>query len=158
MKQHPFEPIYFPDSTNLILGTFPSVRSRQEGFYYGHPQNRFWKVLASIYQLPIPVTKEEKTALLQKCKIALWDVIESCDIEGSADNSIQNVVANDLGNLLLQTSIQKIYANGSKAASLYKRFQQPVLEIPIITLPSTSPANASFSLERLCERWQILKE
>lgn len=148
---HSFEPVYDKDSEILILGTLPSVKSRENNFYYGHKQNRFWKVLATLLKEPVPDTIEEKKAMLLAHRIALWDVIQSCDIKGSSDSSIKNVQPTDIGMILEKTNITRIYANGNKAGQLYKRYQFPVTGIEAMVLPSTSPANAAWSLERLCE-------
>lgn len=149
---HSFEPVYDKASEILILGTLPSVKSRENNFYYGHKQNRFWKVLATLLKEPVPDTIEEKKAMLLAHRIALWDVIQSCDIKGSSDSSIKNVQPTDIGMILEKTNITRIYANGNKAGQLYKRYQFPVTGIEAMVLPSTSPANAAWSLERLCGR------
>jgi len=157
--KHTFEPIFNKDSKILILGSLPSVKSREEGFYYGHPQNRFWSVLSSIYNLEIPKTIDEKIAMLVNNNIAIWDVIESCDIIGSSDSSIKNVIPADLSKILNNNKIQNIYANGKTASKLYKKYSEKNTGIKIIELPSTSPANATYTLDRLIEAWiVILKE
>ena len=153
---HSFEPVYDKDSEILILGTLPSVKSRENNFYYGHKQNRFWKVLATLLKEPIPDTIEEKKAMLLAHRIALWDVIQSCDIKGSSDSSIKNVQPTDIGMILEKTNVTQIYANGNKAGQLYKRYQFPVTGIEATVLPSTSPANAAWSLARLCEAWKTI--
>lgn len=153
MLTHPIEPVYDKDSRLLFLGSFPSVKSREEGFFYGHPQNRFWKVLSVIYKEKKPETIEEKKAFLHRNHIAVWDVIQSCDIKGSSDASIQNVVANDLRVILEAAPIENIYVNGRKAEQLYKRYIQPEIGRSAVCLPSTSPANAAWSLEKLVEAW-----
>lgn len=155
---HSFEPVYDKASEILILGTLPSVKSRENNFYYGHKQNRFWKVLATLLKEPIPDTIEEKKAMLLAHRIALWDVIQSCDIKGSSDSSIKNVQPTDIGMILEKTNITRIYANGNKAGQLYKRYQFPATGIEAMVLPSTSPANAAWSLERLCETWHVILE
>lgn len=155
---HSFEPVYDRASEILILGTLPSVKSRENNFYYGHKQNRFWKVLATLLKEPVPDTIEEKKAMLLARRIALWDVIQSCDIKGSSDSSIKNVQPTDIGMILEKTNITRIYANGNKAGQLYKRYQFPVTGIEAMVLPSTSPANAAWSLERLCEAWRVILE
>lgn len=155
---HSFEPVYDKDSEILILGTLPSVKSRENNFYYGHKQNRFWKVLATLLKEPVPDTIEEKKAMLLAHRIALWDVIQSCDIKGSSDSSIKNVQPTDIGMILEKTNITRIYANGNKAGQLYKRYQFSVTGIEAMVLPSTSPANAAWSLERLCEAWHVILE
>lgn len=153
---HTFEPVYDEKSKILILGTFPSVKSRETSFYYGHPQNRFWKVLAILTEEAIPVSVEEKKTILFKHGIAIWDVICSCDIEGSSDSSIRNVTANDIAGLAAGSRIEKIYGNGDKACRLYDKYCREKTGKEIIRLPSTSPANAAFSLERLTERWKVM--
>lgn len=155
---HSFEPVYDKASEILILGTLPSVKSRENNFYYGHKQNRFWKVLATLLKEPVPDTIEEKKAMLLAHRIAMWDVIQSCDIKGSSDSSIKNVQPTDIGMILEKTNITRIYANGNKAGQLYKRYQFPVTGIEAMVLPSTSPANAAWSLERLCEVWHVILE
>jgi len=154
--KHTFEPIYNMESKILILGTFPSVKSREIGFYYGHPQNRFWKVISSVFECEIPQTIEQKKHMLLNFNIAIWDVIESCDIIGSSDSSIQNVIPNDLSIILKSSNIDKIYANGKTAAKLYEKYNELANVKPIITLPSTSPANAAFGLGRLVEAWKTI--
>lgn len=155
---HSFEPVYDKASEILILGTLPSVKSRENNFYYGHKQNRFWKVLATLLKEPVPDTIEEKKAMLLARRIALWDVIQSCDIKGSSDSSIKNVQPTNIGMILEKTNITRIYANGNKAGQLYKRYQFPVTGIEAMVLPSTSPANAAWSLERLCKAWHVILE
>ena len=151
---HPFEPIYSKDSKILILGSLPSVKSREQNFYYGHPQNRFWRVVSSILQEPIPSTIEEKRNMLLRHDIAIWDVIYSCDIKGSSDSSIRNVVPTDIASLVKKTQITKIYCNGKIAGKLFQKYQESKAGIPAVVLPSTSPANAAFSLERLIQEWK----
>ena len=153
MIQHPIEPIYNEKSKILILGSFPSVKSREEGFFYGHPRNRFWRVLASIFATDLPVTIEEKKNFLYNNRVAVWDVIGSCDITGSSDSSIRNVVPNDLQQILKQADIQQIYVNGKTAKQLYDKYIYPKIKLEAICLPSTSPANAAWSLERLIGEW-----
>lgn len=155
---HSFEPVYDKASEILILGTLPSVKSRENNFYYGHKQNRFWKVLATLLKEPVPDTIEEKKAMLLAHRIALWDVIQSCDIKGSSDSSIKNVQPTDIGMILEKTNVTQIYANGNKAGQLYKRYQFPVTGIEATVLPSTSPANAAWSFDRLCEAWRVILE
>ena len=155
---HSFEPVYDKDSEIQILGTLPSVKSRENNFYYGHKQNRFWKVLATLLKEPVPDTIEEKKAMLLAHRIALWDVIQSCDIKGSSDSSIKNVQPTDIGMILEKTNVTQIYANGNKAGQLYKRYQFPVTGIEATVLPSTSPANAAWSFDRLCEAWRVILE
>lgn len=155
---HTFEPIFDKNSEILVLGSFPSVKSRENNFYYAHPQNRFWKVVASVYSCPVPKTVEEKKNMLLSNKIAVWDVIRSCEITGSADNTIKNVIPNDLSEILSVADIKKIYANGKTAQSLYNKYIKKNTGVDIISLPSTSPANASYSLEKLIKEWKIINE
>lgn len=152
--EHNFEPVFDAQSEILILGSLPSVKSRENHFYYGHPQNRFWKLVAALCQEDIPQTIEEKKNLLYHHKIALWDVIAKCDIIGSSDSSIKNVIPNDMKRILDHAPIRQIYANGGKAYELYMRYCYPDCQRDIIKLPSTSPANAAFSMERLLEAWE----
>lgn len=151
---HTFEPVYDKASELLILGSFPSVKSREQGFYYGHPQNRFWKVMAAVLNCNVPETVDEKKHLLHYHHIAVWDVIDSCDIKGSSDSSIRNVVPADIAGLLAQTSIRHIYANGRTAGRLYEKYILPHTERKITILPSTSPANAAYSVEKLIQIWR----
>lgn len=154
---HPIPPVFDADSRILILGSFPSVKSRETGFYYGHPQNRFWKVLAAVFEDGIPRTIPEKKAFLSAHRIALWDVIGSCEIVGSSDSSITQATPNDLSVIWNTAPIERIFLNGKTAEKYYRKYQSPA-PIPATVLPSTSPANAAFSLEKLVERWNILKE
>ena len=151
---HGFGPFYTPDSRILILGSFPSVKSREQSFFYGHPRNRFWPVLAAVFHDEAPQTLEEKRSFLRRHRIALYDVIESCSIIGSADSSIQDVVPADLRPILSGSRVEnRIFTNGGKASSLYARYLLPTLGIPALSLPSTSPANAACSLEQLIGAW-----
>jgi hypoxanthine-DNA glycosylase len=156
--KHPIEPVYNASSRVLILGSFPSVKSREQKFFYGHKQNRFWKVLAQLIGTETPGTIEEKRDFLLRNHIAVWDVIASCTIEGSSDSSIRDVVPNDLTRILEAARIQKIFVNGGKAAELYKRYIYPQNGVEAIKLPSTSPANAAFSLDRLIREWKIVAD
>lgn len=155
---HPISPIYDEHSAILILGSFPSVKSRETGFYYGHPQNRFWKMLSTILNSELPLTVKSKTDLLLSHRIALWDVIAECDICGSSDSSITNVVANDLSIILKVSKIKAVFTNGNTASKLYNKYIYPKTGLAAISLPSTSPANASYSFERLCGAWGRIKE
>lgn len=150
---HPIDPVFDSASRILILGSFPSVKSREQGFYYGHPQNRFWQVLPEICGCEPPVSIEEKKAFLLNNRIALWDVIKSCEIDGSADSTIRNVVPNDITVITDAAQISRIFTNGRKAAQLYNKYIGDDVGIEAVCLPSTSPANAAFSLERLCRIW-----
>lgn len=155
---HPFEPVYDDKSKILILGTLPSVKSREQQFYYGHKQNRFWKVLETIYGEIIPDSIEGKKAFLLGRGIAVWDVIYSCDIIGSSDSSIKNVTPTKIFELIQNSEITKIYANGKKAEALYNKYQREMTRIEIIPLPSTSPANAAWNIERLAREWEMIKD
>ena len=149
---HPLKPIWSENSQIFILGSFPSVLSRQSEFYYGNPQNRFWQVLSAVFGCPLPQTNGEKRNLLLSRRIALWDVIASCRISGSADASIEEVVPNDLSEILSRAPVRKILLNGKTAERLFRKFH-PTVKIPAVVLPSTSPANAAWNLERLCKAW-----
>lgn len=155
---HQFDPVFDSDSRVLILGTFPSVKSREQHFYYGHPQNRFWKIIAALTGCPVPVSIEEKKSLLLTNHIAIWDVIQSCDIIGSSDTSIKNVIPADIPYVLRHSSIKTIYGNGTKACQLYDKYLLSKTGMPIHKLPSTSPANAAFSMEKLLDSWSVLSE
>lgn len=154
---HTFEPIYDKNSKILILGSFPSVKSRENHFYYGHPQNRFWKVIARVTDSPVPETIEEKKQLLLSNHIAIWDVIASCTILGSSDTSIKDVVVNDFSKILQNSSIERIYVNGGKAYELYHKYAEKQTNIQAVKLPSTSPANAAWNIDRLCEAWSKIE-
>ncbi|MBR3768636.1 MAG: DNA-deoxyinosine glycosylase [Clostridia bacterium] len=151
---HPFPPYYDENSEILILGSFPSVKSREEMFFYGHPQNRFWKVISAVTESDIPVTIEQKKELLLRNKIALWDVIASCEIEGSSDSSIKNVVPNDISGILKNSKVKKIYVNGKTAEKYYNKYIKEKIGMSAICLPSTSPANAKCTLEKLISEWK----
>ena len=151
---HPFPPLYDTDSKVLILGSFPSVKSREMMFFYGHPQNRFWKVIAGIFDKKIPTSIEEKRELILGNHLALWDVIAECEISGSSDASIKNARANDLSVILEHAPIRKIIVNGKTAERLYIKYIEPVTGIKAVALPSTSPANAAWSLEKLIDEWR----
>ncbi|MCD7956679.1 MAG: DNA-deoxyinosine glycosylase [Lachnospiraceae bacterium] len=151
---HPFGPLYDENSKLLILGSFPSVKSREQQFFYGHPQNRFWKVVAGVLEVPVPQTIEEKKTMLLQNRIALWDVIAECDIIGSSDSSIRNVVPTDLSHILECAGIRQIYTNGGTATKLFARYQKPRLGRDSVGLPSTSPANAAWSVNQLQESWR----
>ena len=161
MPDHPLPPVFSTDPLSpprvLILGSFPSVKSRETAFFYGHPQNRFWRVMAAVLGQPVPDTVEEKITLLTAHGIALWDVIASCDIQGSADSSITNVVPTDLTPILAAGTVRAVFTNGTAATSLYHRYQEPLTHIPSIQLPSTSPANAAYSPDRLLQAWSIIR-
>lgn len=156
MIVHPISPVYDKDSKVLILGSFPSVRSREEGFFYGHPQNRFWKVASKVFGEEIPGTVAEKKAFLLRNHIALWDVIGSCEIEGSSDSSIRNVTVNDISVILKTADIRAIYLNGQKADQYYRKYLFPAVKKEGICLPSTSPANAAWNLDKLTTAWKVI--
>ena len=156
--RHPFPAIYAPDSRIQILGSFPSVKSREQMFFYGHPQNRFWRVMAALLGADMPQTVEEKRAFLLANHIALWDVIASCDIAGSSDASIRNAVPNDLTPILETASIRQIFTNGGTAHRLYRKYIYPLTGREDTVLPSTSPANAARSLDALINAWQPVRE
>ncbi len=153
---HEFGPLYDAKSEILIMGSFPSVKSREQQFYYGHPQNRFWKVLAALYDVKPLQTIDEKKAFLLEHHIALWDVIESCVITGSSDSSIREVKVNDIAGIVSKSNIHSIYANGTKAYELYTKYTYPTTQIEAVKLPSTSPANAAWNMERLLAAWQVI--
>ena len=155
---HPIEPVFDRRSRVLILGSFPSVKSREQGFFYGHPRNRFWQVTAAVVNEETPSTVPDKKSFLLRNRIALWDVIRSCEIRGSSDASIRNAVPNDLTEILEKADIRMIVVNGKTAEKLYKRHIEPVTGRSAIVLPSTSPANAAWSLERLTEAWSVIGE
>ena len=152
--QHQIEPVYDNQSRILILGSFPSVKSRESGFFYGHPQNRFWKVLAAICDEKLPETKEEKITFLLQNQIAVWDVIASCDIEGSSDSSIKNVIPADISRILDTADIREIYCNGTTAYNLYRKHLEKLTGRKATKLPSTSPANAARNLDKLIVEWR----
>lgn len=158
MLIHPIQPVFDKDSRVLILGSFPSVKSREEGFFYGHPQNRFWKVTAKVFGEQTPQTVIEKKAFLLRNHIALWDVIGSCEITGSSDSSIRNVTVNDISVILNAADISAVFLNGQKAYQLFKKYLFPVIGRDGICLPSTSPANAAWNLERLTEEWKVINK
>lgn len=155
---HEIPPIYDENSKVLILGSFPSVKSREGQFFYHHPQNRFWKTLAVVTEQPVPQTIEEKKEFLRSAHIAVWDVIASCEIEGSSDSSIRNVVPNDLQQILETARIQQIFCNGATSHNLYRKYMQSRTGREAVRLPSTSPANAACSLEKLVEAWCVIRK
>ncbi len=156
-QKHELAPIFNNESTILILGSFPSVLSREKHFYYGNPQNRFWKVIAIIFDHDEFKNDEEKTNFLIEHHIALWDVIASCDIKGSSDSTITNVIPNDLSVILNNARIQKIFVNGKKAYELYNQYLYPLYHIEAYLLPSTSPINVRFDISKLCQAWIVIK-
>lgn len=156
MVSHPIPPVFDRHSKVLILGSFPSVKSREAQFFYGHPQNRFWKVTSKVFGSPEPHTVEEKKAFLLSHGIAVWDVIASCDITGSSDSSIKNVIPNDLTKILACADIRTIFVNGKTAEKFYNKYVKDVIGREAVCLPSTSPANAAWSVERLTEAWSLI--
>ena len=158
MIVHPIPPVYGRDSRILILGSFPSVKSRETGFFYGHPRNRFWTVLSLVLGGDVPQTVPEKREFLLRNRIAVWDVIRSCEIDGSSDARIRGAEVNDLGAILKEADIRAVFTNGKTAHRYYARFAQPLTGRPDVCLPSTSPANAAWSTERLAEEWKRIAE
>ncbi len=157
MLKHPIKPVFDRHSKILILGSFPSVKSREQMFFYGHPQNRFWRVVAGAFGQDVPNTVDEKRRFLLSNKIAVWDVIGSCDIDGSSDAAIRNVTVNDLGEILSAADIKAIFVNGKTAERYYNIYTKDKTGREAICLPSTSPANAAWSYERLLSAWSIIK-
>lgn len=153
---HPIPPLFDKNSRTLILGSFPSVKSREAMFFYGHPQNRFWKLAARLFNEETPVEVTEKKKLILSHDLALWDVIHSCTITGSSDSSIKDVTANDFSIILNNSSVDRIFCNGTTSYKLYQKYCYPQTHIKAIRLPSTSPANAAWSIERLEEAWRII--
>ena len=156
--KHTFDPVFNAESKILILGSFPSVKSRENNFFYGHPQNRFWKVMANVLNWKMPTTIEEKRKMLLENHVAVWDVIASCSIVGSSDTSIKDVVVNDFSKILENSKVERIYVNGGKAYELYHKYAEKVTGIQAVKLPSTSPANAAWSLEKLTKTWKEIIE
>ena len=155
---HPIPPLYDENCKILILGSFPSVKSREAMFFYGHPQNRFWKLMAALFEEAYPQTIEEKKALVLKHHIAMWDTIRSCTITGSSDSSIKDVVPNDLSVILDNSRVERIFCNGATSYRLYMKYIYPTTGVKAVKLPSTSPANAAFNLERLLTEWSMIKD
>lgn len=161
LKLHNIDPVYSSDSKILILGSFPSVKSREAQFFYAHPQNRFWKVLTALYAPDGGIeldTVDKKRDFLLKNKIAVWDVIRSCEITGSSDSSIKNVKVNNIEMILSAADIKAIFSNGATSYNLYMKYCADKLGRPSVKLPSTSPANAAYSLERLIDAWSAIKD
>ena len=155
---HPFPPLYSGHSRVLILGSFPSVKSREQLFFYGHPQNRFWGVIAAIFGEQKPQSIDEKKALILDHDLALWDSIASCEISGSSDSSIRNAKPNDLSIILENSQVDRIYCNGRKSHELYRKYIEPITGIEAVCLPSTSPANAQFAMDKLINAWAVIRE
>ena len=155
---HPFGPLYNEQSRVLILGSMPSPKSREQLFFYGHPQNRFWPLMAALFGEKLPESIEEKRSLALRHGIAIWDTILACDIRGAGDSSIRNAVPTDLAPILAGSQISHIFCNGKASGACYHRYQEKLLQIPAITLPSTSPANAAWTMERLLEAWKVVAD
>ena len=156
--KHPFPPLFDKDSRTLILGSFPSVKSREAMFFYGHPQNRFWKLIAALYGEEVPQSIDEKKSLILNHNLALWDSIQSCTITGSSDSSVKDVVPNDLSLIIDNSKVDRIFCNGALSHKMYMKFIFPKTNINATKLPSTSPANAAFSLDRLVKEWEIIRD
>ena len=154
--EHPIPPLFGESSTVLILGSFPSVKSREAMFFYGHPQNRFWRLLARLYGEETPVTVEDKKRLILSHNLALWDTIGACTVTGSSDSSIRDVVPNDLGIILNNSRVSRIFCNGATSHRLYQKYLFPKYGLSAAKLPSTSPANAAWTLEKLAEAWRVI--
>lgn len=156
---HPLKPVYDENSRVLVLGTMPSPKSREYGFYYSHPQNRFWPILAELFGENLPKTNEDKTSLLLRHRIALWDVLQSCRIDGADDASIHDPEPNDIAGLLAVTKIRTVFTTGTKAAALYRRLCLKTTGVDAIALPSTSPANCRhYTYEKLLAAYRVLKD
>lgn len=153
---HPFPPLYDSQSAVLILGSFPSVKSRESQFFYGHPQNRFWRVIAALMEEPVPISIAEKKRLILSHHLALWDAVQSCTITGSSDSSIKDVVPNDISGLIANSRIDRIFCNGALSYRVYQRHIRPTIGWEAVKLPSTSPANAAYSLEKLLAAWRVI--
>ena len=153
---HSIEPVFDAESRVLILGTMPSPKSREVQFYYGHPQNRFWRVLAAVLGEELPQSVPEKKAMLLRHRIALWDVLAECEITGASDSSIRNPVANDLSVILDHAPVQAVFTTGATAWKLYTRLQKPHTGIEAVRLPSTSPANCAVKMEALTEAYKAI--
>ena len=154
--RHTIDPVFDTDSRVLLLGTMPSPKSRETGFYYGHPQNRFWKVMAALFDEPVPEGNGQKRDLALRHGVALWDVLLECTIEGASDGTIADCVPNDVGSILAKAPIQAIFCTGAKAAELYGRYCEPQTDVACTRLPSTSPANAAKSLDQLVEAYRAI--
>lgn len=155
--RHPLEAVFDQNSRVLVLGTMPSPKSRETGFYYNHPQNRFWKVMAALFDEPVPETNDEKRALALAHGVALWDVLAECTIEGASDGTIADCVPNNISSLLAKAPIEAIFCTGAKAAELYAKYCEPQTGVGATRLPSTSPANAAVSLEQLIEAYEPIR-
>ena len=158
MIYHPIKPLYDNNSEILILGSFPSVKSREQMFFYGHPQNRFWRVTAAVFGDEVPRTIEEKKVFLLKNRDALWDVIASCEISGSSDSSIKNVTPNNLSQIIDKGKIKRIFVNGKTAEKYYNKYTRDKIGMEAVCLPSTSPANAAWNMEKLIKAWSVIAD
>ena len=155
---HPIPPLFDADCRVLILGSFPSIKSREAMFFYGHPQNRFWPLMARLFGEPVPMTVGEKKSLALRHHIAMWDSIHACTIVGSSDSSVRDVVPNDLSVILDHSRVERIFCNGALSYQMYRRYILPATGIEAVKLPSTSPANAAFSMERLIGEWGVVRD
>lgn len=156
LVNHEFGPYINKNSKILILGSIPSVKSRELGFYYMHPRNRFWKIVSDLLNEEFPDTIEKKKDFLKRNRIALWDVLDSCDINGSSDSSIKNPKVNDIKNLIKGTCVKYIFVTGMKALDLYNKYCYDDVLIKAIYLPSTSGANCAFNYETLKEKYEVI--
>ncbi len=155
---HPIPPLYDADSRVLILGSFPSRASRAAAFFYGHPRNRFWPLIARVVGEEPPGTTEEKRSLALRRGIALWDTVASCGIRGSSDASITDAEVNDIGVILRAADIRAIFTNGSTSTRLYEKYLYPLTGVRSVPLPSTSPANAAWDMDALYEKWKMIAQ
>ena len=155
---HPLEPLYDKNWRILILGSFPSVKTREVGFFYGHKQNRFWKVLSKLFEIEISDDIAERRRLLLDKGIAVWDAIYKCDIIASSDSSIKNVVPTDLSDIFEHSDVKKVFCNGNTSYKYYNMYQGKIYDYEVVNLPSTSPANASYSLDKLVNSWKVILE
>ena len=155
-EYHNIPPVWSENSNTLILGSFPSVKSREQAFFYAHPQNRFWRVLAALFDSPVPETVPEKKALLLENSLALWDVVSSCDIKGSSDVSLKRAKPNDIVHILNNSRVSRVFTNGKTAFALYEKLVYPETRLHAFYLPSTSPANMQFSFEALLREWRAI--
>jgi len=155
---HPFGPLYDTQCKVLILGSLPSLKSREQNFFYGHPRNRFWPLLAALFHETPPVSVQEKREMALRHHIALWDTIYSCEIIGSSDSSIRSVEPTDLCPIVEESGVRRIFCNGRTSWDYYRRYQEKELGMEAVLLPSTSPANAAWSMDRLIAAWSVIKE
>lgn len=158
MIKHPFPALFDSNSEVLILGSFPSVKSREQLFFYGHPQNRFWRIISRVFDEAVPNTIDEKKELILRNHLALWDVLASCEINGSADSTIKNAVVNDIEPIIRQSKIKEIFLNGKTAEKYYNKYIASTVDLKSTVLPSTSPANAAWSEEKLVVEWKKIRK